>query len=448
MPNIQDIAKALAGERWDQALALCEAVLATQPEDPSALHFKGVALHQLRRTSEAIPSIERALELRPEDPAYHHNLAGILRSCGQTERAREHFRRAIELKPNYPEPYQGLSECSRFAADDPLLSALERHVEADHPDNEAVYFHFALGNAYRHLAHHAEAFEQFRLGNQKRKADFDPAGFEAQYETIRSVFSKSFIGGRSGAGLTEIAPIFIVGMPRSGTTLVEQILSRHPEVYAAGELPDADSIAAATSQRGKAAYPLSLEGLPLEAYRGYAGAFLRRVAELAKPSRFKTFVDKQPMNMAHVGLLLLLFPQARIIHLQRDPRDSLLSCYFQNFSKGVAFSHDLEHLAHVYKVSLRLMQHWKALFPESVYTLNYEILAQNQQSQTKALLEFCNLPWDAGCLDFHKSTRAVSTASQTQVRQPLYTSSIGRWRNYKRQLAPLFKNLPAPYRTP
>ncbi|MBI3462463.1 MAG: sulfotransferase [Planctomycetes bacterium] len=252
-----------------------------------------------------------------------------------------------------------------------------------------------------------------------------------------AAFTQETLRSRYGEGNPTEVPVFVVGMPRSGTTLVEQILASHPDVFGAGELPDIPSIVDTLPRYApnQMRYPGCLAFLGPPVIRGFADAYLKRVRTLDATS--ERVVDKWPLNYLHLGLMALLFPRARIVHCRRDPLDTCLSCYFQRFRGDHEYSYDLAHLGSYYRTYERLISHWREVLPMPVLELHYEALIDDPQATSERLLAFCGLSWQERCLRFHESPRPVSTASNWQVRHPLYRSAVQRWRNYEAHLGPL-----------
>jgi hypothetical protein len=260
-------------------------------------------------------------------------------------------------------------------------------------------------------------------------------------EEIIEVFSSKKLPTAHQTSREFPAPIFIVGMPRSGTSLVEQILASHPDVAAAGELEVMDDVErrAASIIGGRGGYPKCLRGATASEMTALADHYLGVIADIAKGARFVT--DKLPINYERLGLIERLFPNARIVHTTRYALDTCLSCYFQNFGNTHTYSSNLRALGEVYRIYERLMAHWHATLSIRILDVSYEDLVSDPEQAVRTLLEFCDLPWDPRCLDFHKSTRYVNTASYDQVRQPIYQSSVGRWKHYESHLGELIDAL-------
>lgn len=422
--------------KLDQAEKIYRDILGSEPDNPDANHLLGLILGERDDNDGATALIEKAIGLRPQAAPFHHNIAGIYRRMGKLKEAEAEFRRAIALKADYGEAYQGLAEMVTFEKGDPFIAAVAEQINSGKlSDGMRSYFHFAAGKFLDDVGDYPNAFEHYRLGNQFANKPFDSNEFRQQIKDTLYVFSRDLVAAHADDGLPTQQPVFVVGMPRSGTSLVEQILASHSGVYGAGELNDMKFTVRLASQISqiRQPYPESVRGLTRPAIQRLAADYLERTAAVT-PGSFDRVVDKHPLNFQFVGLILLMFPNARIIHTVRHPLDTCLSCFFQNFTKGQHYSFDLIKLAHFYNDYRRMMEHFEMLFPDNIMKVSYEEVTEDQEAQTRRLLEFCGLPFEDACLDFHKTRRVVKTASFLQVRKPIYNSSKGRWRNYIPQL--------------
>jgi tetratricopeptide (TPR) repeat protein len=426
--------------RFDEAEKLYQEILAEDPEQPDAIHLTGLIRMEQERDGEAVALMERALSLFPEAAHFHHNIAGLYRRMGRLEEAESQFRQAIDLKADYGEAYQGLAEMVRFKPGDPLLEKIETQLRRDDvEDSLRSYFHFAAGKVLDDTGDYHQAFQHYSKGNQLAGRNFDGQQFRTLIKDIIYVYSRSFVQRLESTGSNSEVPVFIIGMPRSGTTLVEQILASHSKVFGAGELNDMKFVAAHAGQmsRFKLQYPNCIPGLMKSDYKKLAESYLDRVQAIAKDDSVTRIIDKHPLNFQFVGLIFNLFPNAKIIHTVRNPLDTCLSCFFQNFTKGQDYSFDLRKLAHFYNDYRRLMEHWETVFPNRIHTVRYENVIENQTGETEKLLSYLGLDFEEACIDFHKTERKVSTASFLQVRKPIYKSSRQRWVNYRQELSEL-----------
>ena len=335
----------------------------------------------------------------------------------------------------------------RYVLSDTRRAAMQRAMADPKLDDIArSHMHFALGQHFD--AHNAPepAFAHFDAGNRlhARRHPFDRQVFDARIERIIKHCTRDFFTARQGMGDASERPVLIVGMPRSGTSLVEQIIASHPQAHGAGELNDIGRMARelpVVVGREKR-YPECLDHLEPDAAAMLAQRYLGGLDARAPDATRVT--DKMPFNMLWLGLIALILPNARVIYCRRNPMDNALSCYFQLFSQGLRFAYDLGHVGHVYRQHERLMAHWREHLPLSMLTVDYEDLVREPESQSRRLIEFTGLDWDDRCLNFHRHARDVRTASVWQVRQPVYQSSLARWKAYEPWLAPLRESLAAP----
>jgi tetratricopeptide (TPR) repeat protein len=319
-----------------------------------------------------------------------------------------------------------------------LLEGIQ--VSGTATENAQRDLHFALGDLRDHLGHYDQAFDHFAAGNALRRTDYDPQSIADKTERIIAFFSAERLAALPRAEarpeLPSDLPVFIVGTPRSGTSLVEQILSCHPEVQAAGELRDMMRRAEDLGLRFQDADPDASDSrLDGERLTAASETYLQGLRARAEGATRVT--DKMPYNFERLGLISLMFAGARVIHCRRDPLDSCLSCYFQNFTRGNFQTFDLRHLGLYHRQYERLMAHWRATLDLAILDVSYEAHVENPEETCREILDFLELDWDPACLQFHESKRYVKTASRDQVRKPIYQSSVGRWRNYEAHLQPL-----------
>ena len=428
----------------DQARVIYEEVLAKQPNNSNALQLMGLIYNHLGDYARAIESIDKAISIHGRVASYYHNGAGVYRKIGDHAKAREYFHKAIALKADYGEAYQGLVELQRYKAPDKTLRKIEAQLKTGLEDKLASYFHFAAGKIYDDIGEYDRAFKHFLQANRKSGRQCDMATYARRARDIVYVYSHRYLKHRAQWGLDDGSPIFIVGMPRCGSTLVEQVLASHSQVFGAGELPDIHSITGSMAERvqPRSEYPNFMVAIGKEVLQGYGKSYLQRIREVAKGQPYSYSVDKQLMNFFYLGLILEMFPRAKIVHVRRDPRDTCLSCFFHHFSDGVPYSFDLLNLGLFYTIYERVMEHWRDHLQGRMLEIRYEDFVANQEENTRKLLDYCQLPWEDDCLRFDKTKRAVSTASFWQVRQPVYQRAVGRWQNYQEQLRPLLNTLP------
>ena len=420
------------------------------PDDAGHWIGLGGALLEAARPRDALDVLARALALSPDDPEVLTELGIAHVDAGEFEAARGCYRRVIAARPDDGRGWLNYSKTRRFAASDgteieEAERAAARLDAAPAPGVECGDLHFALGKMHDDLADYDRAFEHFRRGNEilRRHLPHDPGEAQRRVEEMAARYDASWFEGLRGGGDPSPRPVFIVGMPRSGTTLVEQILASHPAVHGAGELIRLPNIARRLLARGgggggAGAQPLAKADLEAAArdYLAYIGARADAGAAAGAGAALRV-TDKLPENYHHLGLIASILPNARIVHVRRDPMDVCVSNYVVRFGQGHAWSFGFESLAGEYHAYERLMRHWRAVLPSPVHEISYERLTASLEAQSRKLVAFCGLDWDPGCLEFHRTERAVHTASGWQVRQRVYRRSVGRWRNYERHLEPL-----------
>lgn len=410
---------------YQRALAVNERVAAVHANLANA--FLSIA-----RVDDAIAHYRRALSIRPRFPEAEYGLAQALRDNGDLTEAVEHYKIALEQNRTHASAMTSLAFVSDSLEDDMHARIRNTYKLAAPESDERKLLSFALGRHEENLGNFERAAELFTEGNAIHRAtlDFSPEKSAEQIARISEVFNQDFFNTRVGSGVSTEAPIFIVGMPRSGTTLVEQILASHPEVTGGGEL----------SQFPATVFPMMQElhshGFPdaasllqpdqvTQIARTYLGALDETITGTSR------FTDKLPGNFLMVGLIKLAFPNARVVHCTRDARDTCLSMFKIFFpSGGHHFSYDLGELIDYHRHYQALMQHWKSLFGDDIIDANYETIVTDPETSIRTLLDECGLDFDQRCIDFHATKRVVRTASAVQVRKPIYTSSIGMWKNY------------------
>jgi tetratricopeptide (TPR) repeat protein len=430
--------------REDDAVAHYRHALAADPDHAEAHSNLGKSLQMLGRSDEAIAHMQRAVASKPGDATLHGNLGSALRAAGKLKEAVAAFEASIALAPRGAGHYWNFANARRFAADDRHVAAMIELArdEASLSADERIDLHFALGKVLADVGDHRGSFQHLLKGNalRRQQTDYDEAAALGRLARIRAVFSAELFQRKLGLGDPSRTPIFILGMPRSGTTLIEQILASHPQVFGAGELRYMAAVAGDIRGANDAAFPEAVPDLTGEALRDLGANYLRAIRPLAPDAGMIT--DKMPGNFSHVGLIRLALPNARIIHASRDLRDVALSCFSLLFSRGHDFSYDLAELGRFCRAYQELMDHWEQALPEGVMLkVQYEDLVGDLEGHARHIVTHCGLPWDDACLRFHETERPVLTASATQVRRPLYQSSVGRWRAHEAELRPLLQAL-------
>jgi tetratricopeptide (TPR) repeat protein len=435
----------------DEAIGHLEEARRLKPTYAEAHLSLAAAYHQRNELPGAIRSYQRALELKPDFSAAHNALGEVFLEQGDPERAELHLRKALPNNPRASRSLLNLATFGLYKPSDPSIDTLRRWLSQTHlPEEAAGQLHCLLGILLDRAGDYGEAFAHFRAGNALRHSvlrrsgkAFDPAAHTRQIDQVMAAFSPEYFRRVQSFGLVTPLPVFIVGMPRSGTTLMEQILSHHPNVFGAGELFDLARIVTELPEKCGAAegYPECLCRLDAAVTRDMAAVYLQGLTTRSGPAERVT--DKMMGLFLYLGLVATLFPRAHIIWCRRDPRDVCLSCYFQWFA-GLNFTLDLQDLGQYHRDFDRLMAHWQKVLPLPILQIVYEDLVADQETVSRRLVEFCGLSWDERCLRFHENRRPVKTMSAMQVRQPLYKTSVGRWRCYTDHLGPLFKALDAP----
>jgi len=405
-------------------------------------------LAKRERHPEALREIEHVLSEDPDYPAGLFTRANLLKALGRFKEAEADYRRLLEIAPDNPRPLNDISGLKTFRPGDPDLALMKAHLDTLglSPDARRTLL-FGVAKAYQDIGDHDRAFEAWRQGNElKREAlEYDVEVDLAIMKKAQTVFSKRLFESMKGCGNDSSIPIFVLGMPRSGTTLVEQILASHSQVHGGGENPYFQSKIEGLRLAGNrdSRYPEWVSGVSMADLSALAtdlGAGF--VADLVSRSRTaKQITDKNPFNFLYIGLIHLALPNARFIHCSRNPVDTCFSCYQMEFSDDIGFAWDLADLGRYYIGYCELMRHWEAVLPDRILRVEYEDVIDDHEGETRRLLEFCGLNWEAACLDFHKSDRSVPTASLVQVRKGIYGTSVEKWRQYQRHLTPLVEAL-------
>ena len=430
---------ALQAGQNERAIDLIGRALAINPKFAAAHNSLGAALQMQGNLTEAANCYQRAAAIDPKNARTQNNLGIVLQVSGRLDEAIVAFENALALKPDYAMPYKGLAALRKVLPDDGLISGIQRLLREDKlPGDDRCYLNFALGKCFDDIGEFDRAFHHYQAGNDihKQKRPFDVAAFAEKTDEIIATFTPAFFSERAAVGNNSEQPVFIVGMPRSGTTLIEQILASHPAVFGADELPYFNQMAADLQAmlRDATAYPACAARIDEATAGRLAQRYLDHLRKRSGDAARVT--DKMPDNFRNLGLIALLFPRARVIHCRRDPLDVCLSCYFQDFT-NLPFSYDLADIGQYYRKYEQLMAHWWSALPLQILDLRYEELVADEETVSRRMVDFCGLDWDDACLTFHENDRPVQTASKWQVRQPIYKTSVARWKRYERHLGPL-----------
>ncbi len=423
-----------------EALACFEQALSLRPDYFDARIKLAEVLRELGRAEEALVQVEKVIDLKPDETQAHIILALILRELGQSELAVERFERLLVTAPGCGHLHY---QISMLEPRQEQIPAIEKRIsDPELPIVDAVFCHFALGNILRRSKSYDRAFSHFLEANTlyRKTYVYDAREHAVLVDGLIEAYSKSYFRRKHQFGSASRLPVFILGMPRSGSTLVEQIISSHASVHGAGELQAISSIILTISQQLEYAnpYPECMSLFDKKMTEEYSERYLQELA-LHCPDA-KHITDKFPGNYYKIGLIKTLLPDAKIIHCQRNPLDSCLSIFFHCIPDW-QWSFDLTELGKYYLDYQRLMSHWQNLFPGEIFTVQYEDLVMEQEKVSKQMIEYLGLEWDEKCLDFHNNERDVRTISNMQVRKPMYKNSMNRWKHYEKHLQPLIELL-------
>ncbi|MFA5941756.1 MAG: sulfotransferase [Sinimarinibacterium sp.] len=430
----------------DGAEALWLRIIGLQPQ--SADGYQGLAELQFTRGQlpQALETYRRGCDAVPDSPEMHMGRAQLLEDLGDRADAEAAFRRALALRPDWSLALEGLLTLIQGKAEDELI-VRARNIVTDprRPPPDRANVGFGLGKALDARGDTDDAFAIWRLANAARRTQVGPYDHRRQTDridrTIRA-YTPERIASLSRLGDPDERPVFVLGMPRSGTSLVEQIIAAHPDATGYGELKEISRLARGMPARVGSIqrWPEALSAVGAPQLRAAAADYLAAL-RTRDPSTSRRCVDKAPLNFYHVGLIALMFPNARIVWCRRDPRDVCVSIYAENFALEQRWANDLGDLGRFYREHMRLMRHWQAVLPGRMHECVYEDLVANPERGARALIDAVGLPWDEACLRFHEQDRAVLTPSRWQVRQPMYSKSVARWRRYERWIGPLVEAL-------
>jgi len=425
---------------------IAKEAMSLDSDHPEALCLYGNACHELDRHSEAIEYYEKALEKRPEYSECRHYLAVALKAVGDFDRAEAELRSLIDKQPGMIPAYASIADMIKFTEDHPYFIALQKLVEetGDSKDERAMFLHYAVAKAHDDIGDYDAAFRHYSAGAELKRArlNYDEEKSKEFFDDIMKTYDAAFFSNTQVKGHPSTLPIFIVGMPRSGSTLVEQVLASHPEVYGAGEI----KVLSRSIHEARRAFPdlpkFPEIGAHMETphYERFTVHYLNATVGLSEDASYIT--DKLLSNYYFLGIIYKAFPNAKVIHTVRNPVDTCLSCYTKLFKDDMPFSYDLSELGRYYKRYQALMDHWKRVLPPGyMLEVKYEDMVATLDEKAKEIVAFCGLDWNEQCLRFHDSDRPVKTASVTQVRKPIYSTSVDRWRCYEEQLQPLIQEL-------
>jgi tetratricopeptide (TPR) repeat protein len=430
--------------RLSEAEAAVRHLLKIEGENPKNWVLLGTVCTRMMRQPDALIAFEEAARLNPGEKRLRLSIGHLHKTLGDRRDCEQAYKACLELDPSFGEAYWSLADLKNYVFSDAEIAAMHALLKGDGGDDEdQAQLHFALGRAFEHRKDYAVAFEHYATGNTRRRktAPFDIEMFENKTRRVRECFDAGFFAKRANAGNKDFAPIFIVGLPRSGSTLVEQILASHSSIEGTFELPNVLTIVREFDHANPEhdAYPENVLAVPREQFTLLGRRYIEETAPIR--SGRPHFIDKMPNNFSHVGLIHSMLPSAIIIDVRRHPMDSCFSTYKQYFAEGQTFSYDLADLGRYYRCYLSLMDHWDQVLPGKVLHLQYEELVRDPEANIRRLLSHCGLDFELACLAFHETKRPVRTASAEQVRQPIYSSGVGYWRHFESQLEPLRRAL-------
>ncbi|MCP3916525.1 MAG: tetratricopeptide repeat protein [bacterium] len=438
--------------RTEEAIEQFKKVLHYEPEQTAALVNLAAVLQRLERVEDAITCLRRAVRIDPLLGEAHNNLGTCLQSRGETEEAGQHFRAAVDARPDLGPAWVNLGTVKRYTeTDDPDIAVMEKQLaQLPFNDPRVTPFQFALAKAFEDCGEFERSFEHLQKANRlhRSRVRYDVEAADELMRRIARVHDAEFLAAGPHESSTDAEPIFVVGFPRSGSTLVEQILASHSRVGAVGEVPDFDNVARTYCEAADLGdFPEKNRELPPAQLAELGARYAALVAARAPDA--ERVVDKSLNNFLHIGLIHRVLPGAKIVHCRRDPVDTGVACYRQYFSSPIDYAYDLSEIGARYRSYGELMRHWHAALPGRVLDVHYEELVANQETETRRLLDFCGLEWEDACMRFHETQRIVGSASVSQVRQPIYSTSVARWKRYEKHLDPLFEALGscAPSRT-
>ena len=419
----------------EEALAAVERALELSPETPEIYHRKAMILFMAGKIDESLETIEEALKIKPDFAAAISVKSEILQSMGKMEEALKTSREAADMNDDTPGLYLTLSKVKKFdSIDDPDFAKMREMAERPLLGrSQKTGLHFALFKAYQDIGEYDEAFKHLKMGNDLKRASvvYDSRSQHISFDAIKKTYTKDYFKKLEGHGYDSDVPIFIIGMPRSGTTLTEQIISSHPDVFGAGEL----------------SYITEIEkefGIPNEENcKAMGEAYVKRVRAYHKDAeKARKITDKMPGNYHKLSQIITTLPNAKIIHCRRNPMDVCLSAYKQFFARGHYWSYNINDMAEHYRVYYEMMEYWRQVLPKNSFLeIDYEETVGDFENQARKLLDYVEMEWDDACLMPHKQKRSVMTASKGQVIKPIYKTSIEAWRRYEKQLMPLYEQL-------
>jgi tetratricopeptide (TPR) repeat protein len=427
---------------YQEAIEHLRHVLALRPDSVAALGALGKSYIAVGQAELALPLFEKATKLQPSHEVLRHDHANALISLGRMDEAASLLKENIARGYRVAASYRSLVDTQKFSSEPIELGAIvEKLDEPGLAQEERFVLHHAAGKILNDIGRYDEAIDHFQASKIAAGHEFDLEAYRRRVDTLIAAFTPQLLKSKAGLGNPSEVPVFIVGMPRSGTTLTEQICASHPAVYGAGELEKLGTVVrlAGYTHAPNGSIQKPPQALTADEASSITADYLDFVQRMS-PSSARV-VDKMPHNFQLVGMIALLFPNAKIIHCTRDPIDNCISCFLNTFNDKHRYNSDLRTLGLYYREYKRLMQHWDALLPGRIYECNYETMIEDQEAESRRLIDFLGLPWDDACLRFYDTERSVTTISRWQVRQPIYKSSVKRWKKYENKIQPLIEAL-------
>jgi tetratricopeptide (TPR) repeat protein len=426
-----------------EALVETERLLAAEARNPSYRNLKAAILSRIGEYDESIRIYADVLAEYPTQAKVWMSYGHALKTAGRSKDSIEAYRESIDLTPSLGESYWSLANLKTFQFPRAELDAMLAQVaRSDISEEDRLHFHFAIGKALEDAGRFAESFDHYATGNRLRRTSvtYDAAETSAHVRRSKALFTREFFQRRAGWGSDAPDPIFIVGLPRAGSTLVEQILSSHAQVEGTQELPNiiamARELGGRKSRREVSEYPEVLEPLSAAECRALGERYLEQT-RIHRKTDAPFFIDKMPNNFMHIGLIQLILPNAKIIDARRHPMGCCFSGFKQQFARGQTFTYSLDEIGRYYCDYVELMAHFDAVLPGRIHRVIYETMVEDTEAEVRRLLDYCGLPFEEACLRFYENERAVRTASSEQVRRPIYREGVDQWRYYEPWLGPL-----------
>jgi len=431
-------------DRFEEAIDCFKKAIAINPNNPGTHYLLASTYSPAALNHEAVREYRRTLELSPNHPGALLGLGNSLKTVGEQEEAIRAYQDCIRVKPDNGEIYWSLANLKTYRFSDGQIEDMERRASenAELPDKSAVNFLFALGKAFDDRGEFDRAWHFYERANTKQRmmVKYDPVQTETINDSMMEVFDAELLGEKSGLGHDDPAPVFILGLPRSGSTLLEQILASHSRVEGTSELPYIGRVAMSLN-RNRAdgiKFPGAVRELGEEALKMLGEDYIR-YAQLHRTEGAPFFIDKMPNNFPSVGFIHLILPKAKIIDARRHPLDACVANYRQHYARGQTFTYDLTDIGEYYLQYQRMMDYWNEVLPKRVLTVQYEEVVTDLEQQVRRILDYCGLPFEENCIRYYETERPVRTASSEQVRQPIYTGAVNFWRNYEKHLDELFE---------